>query len=65
MRTNKIKLFNFLEMLNDQNSIHEFLNLSKILATPGELTESITTDFNFSNVNKPYESYNGITIKLR
>jgi hypothetical protein len=27
-------------MLNDRSTIHEFINLSKLLAFPGELTES-------------------------
>ncbi|CAF2414309.1 unnamed protein product [Rotaria sp. Silwood2] len=52
-------------MLNDRSTIHEFLNLSKLLAFPGELTESTSIDFTFPNVEKPYESYIGINIKLR
>jgi hypothetical protein len=27
-------------MLNDRSTVHEFINLSKLLAFPGELTES-------------------------
>lgn len=27
-------------MLNDRSTIHEFINLSKLLAFPGELTEN-------------------------
>ncbi|CAF2840750.1 unnamed protein product [Rotaria sp. Silwood2] len=59
------KIRNFLKMLNDRSTIHEFLNLSKLLAFPGELTESTSIDFTFPNVEKPYESYIGINIKLR
>jgi len=29
-----------LEMLNDRSTVHEFINLSKLLAFPGELTEN-------------------------
>lgn len=28
------------EMLNDRSTVHEFINLTKLLAFPGELTES-------------------------
>jgi vacuolar protein sorting-associated protein 26 len=69
-------------MLNDRSTVHEFINLSKLLAFPGELTEStsigktasyfssifyvsIFSDFHFPNVEKPYESYVGINVKLR
>jgi vacuolar protein sorting-associated protein 26 len=70
-----------IEMLNDRSTVHEFINLSKLLAFPGELTEStsigkhhfirniflkyIFQDFHFPNVEKPYESYVGINVKLR
>ena len=52
-------------MLNDRSTIHEFISLSKLLAFPGELTENASLDFNFPNVEKPYESYMGINVKLR
>ncbi|CAF5224891.1 unnamed protein product, partial [Rotaria magnacalcarata] len=44
---------------------HEFINLSKLIALPGELTENTSIDFHFPNVEKPYESYIGINVKLR
>ena len=59
------KNFTFLEMLNDRSTVHEFINLSKLLAFPGDLTESTALDFAFPNVEKPYESYIGINVKLR
>lgn len=52
-------------MLNDRSTVHEFLNLSKLLAFPGDLTESASIDFSFKNVEKPYETYVGINAKLR
>ncbi|CAF1379323.1 unnamed protein product [Rotaria magnacalcarata] len=54
-----------IEMLSDRSAIHEFTNLTKLLAFPGELTENVSMDFNFPSVEKPYESYMGINIKLR
>lgn len=52
-------------MLNDRSTVHEFISLSKLLAFPGELTESSSIDFTFPNVEKPYETYVGINVKLR
>lgn len=52
-------------MLNDRSTIHEFINLSKLLGYPGELTENSSIDFTFPSVEKPFESYSGINVKLR
>lgn len=35
------------------------------LAPAGDLTENKTYDFEFLNVEKQYESYNGINVRLR
>ena len=35
------------------------------LDAPGELVQTKTYPFDFSNVDKQYESYNGINVKLR
>jgi len=35
------------------------------LAAPGELRQAQTFDFLFKNVEKQYESYLGINVKLR
>jgi vacuolar protein sorting-associated protein 26 len=57
--------FSFLELLNDRSTVHEFINQSKSLSFPGELTESQSMNFSFTNVEKSYESYIGINVKLR
>ena len=44
---------------------NEFLSLVHELAAPGELQHPQTFDFNFQNVEKQYESYNGINVKLQ
>jgi vacuolar protein sorting-associated protein 26 len=44
---------------------YEFLSLSQELAAPGEMRQAQTFDFNFKNVEKQYESYSGINVKLR
>lgn len=35
------------------------------LATPGEMRTAQSFDFEFKNVEKQYESYHGINVKLR
>jgi hypothetical protein len=39
--------------------------LSQELAAPGELKQNGTYDFEFKNIEKQYESYVGINVKLR
>ena len=58
-------LFSFLELYYDRGNHHEFVSLVKDLARPGELTQSQTFDFEFTHVEKPYESYTGQNVKLR
>lgn len=54
-----------IEMFYDRGSHYEFLSLVQELAAPGELQHPQTFPFNFKNVEKQYESYNGINVKLR
>lgn len=52
-------------MFFDRGTHHEFLTLNQELAAPGDLQHPQTYPFNFKNVEKQYESYNGINCKLR
>ena len=52
-------------MYFDRNTHHEFLSLQTELASPGELQHPVTLPFAFKNVEKQYESYHGINVKLR
>ena len=54
-----------LELFYDRGHHHEFLSLSQELAAPGEMRQAQTFDFLFKNVEKQYESYQGINVKLR
>ncbi|KAK8089523.1 vacuolar protein sorting-associated protein 26-domain-containing protein [Apiospora hydei] len=63
--TVKKKLRRPSEMFFDRGNHYEFLSLNQELAAPGELQHPQTFDFNFKNVEKQYESYNGINVKLR
>jgi vacuolar protein sorting-associated protein 26 len=52
-------------MFFDRGNHYEFLSLGQELASPGDLQHPQTFEFNFKNVEKQYESYNGINVKLR
>ena len=53
------------ELFYDRGHHHEFLSLSQELAAPGEMRQAQTFDFLFKNVEKQFESYHGINVKLR
>lgn len=53
------------ELFYDRGHHHEFLSLSQELAAPGEMRQAQTYDFVFKNVEKQFESYQGINVKLR
>ncbi len=57
--------FVFSELYYDRSNHHEFASLSKLLLYPGEITDTLSLDFNFPSVDKPYESYNGVNVRLR
>lgn len=54
-----------LELFSDKSNTHEFVDLVKELALPGELTQNRSYDFEFMQVEKPYESYTGANVRLR
>ena len=56
---------NATEMFYDRGNHYEFLSLVQELASPGEMRAAQNFDFEFKNVEKQYESYNGINVKLR
>ena len=53
------------ELFYDRGNHHEFTSLVKELATTGIMTENSTFDFEFLNVEKPYETYTGTNVRLR
>lgn len=61
----KMEFIGQIELYYDRGNHHEFVSLVKDLARPGELTQSQTFDFEFTHVEKPYESYTGQNVKLR
>ncbi|KAF2153072.1 vacuolar protein sorting-associated protein 26 [Myriangium duriaei CBS 260.36] len=61
----KVQFVGTIELFYDRNVSHEFLSLQTELAAPGELQHPHTFPFHFKNVEKPYESYSGINVRLR
>jgi vacuolar protein sorting-associated protein 26 len=61
----KVEFVGAIELFYDKGNHHQFLSLSQELAPPGELRQAQTFDFHFKNVEKQYESYQGINVKLR
>ncbi|NXS60426.1 VP26A protein, partial [Brachypteracias leptosomus] len=61
----RIEFVGQIELFNDKSNTHEFVNLVKELALPGELTQNRSYDFEFMQVEKPYESYIGANVRLR
>jgi len=61
----KIEFIGLIELYYDRGNHHEFLSLSKELARPGELTQNTSFDFEFSQVEKPFETYAGVNVRLR
>ncbi|CAB3409213.1 unnamed protein product [Caenorhabditis bovis] len=61
----RVEFIGQLEIFYGRGSLKDFLTLRKELATPGVITESVKLPFTFANVEKPYESYSGYSVKLR
>ncbi|PAA46151.1 hypothetical protein BOX15_Mlig012432g3 [Macrostomum lignano] len=61
----RVELLGLIEQFSDRSSQHEFLSMARELARPGILTQSCCLEFEFVSVEKPYESYFGVNVKLR
>ncbi|KAK6191434.1 hypothetical protein SNE40_003126 [Patella caerulea] len=61
----KIEFIGQIELYYDRGNHHEFTSLVKELARPGELVQNTSYNFEFQQVEKPYESYTGANVRLR
>ena len=62
----RIELIGQIELFYDRGNHHEFTSLVKELSKPGEIIDTTSTfNFDFQNVEKPYESYTGTNVRLR
>ncbi|KAK9456007.1 vacuolar protein sorting-associated protein 26-domain-containing protein [Dipodascopsis uninucleata] len=61
----KVQFIGTIELFSDRGNTYDFLTLGQELAAPGELHHPETYNFEFRNVEKQFESYNGINVRLR
>ncbi|GAA0160741.1 membrane traffic protein [Lithospermum erythrorhizon] len=61
----KVELLGQIEMYFDRGNFYDFTSLVRELDVPGELYERKTYPFEFSTVEMPYETYNGVNVRLR
>ncbi|KAJ8505632.1 hypothetical protein OPV22_006518 [Ensete ventricosum] len=61
----KIELLGQIELYFDRGNFYDFTSLVRELDVPGDIYERKTFPFEFSSVEMPYESYNGINVRLR
>ncbi|CAA7397685.1 unnamed protein product [Spirodela intermedia] len=61
----KIELLGQIELYVDRGNFYDFTSLVRELDVPGEIHERKTYPFEFSTVEMPYESYNGVNVRLR
>eukprot|EP00455_Lapot_gusevi_P003910 TRINITY_DN1159_c0_g1_i12.p2 TRINITY_DN1159_c0_g1~~TRINITY_DN1159_c0_g1_i12.p2 ORF type:complete len:311 (+),score=121.51 TRINITY_DN1159_c0_g1_i12:97-1029(+) len=61
----KIELIGQIELAFDRSNNYVFTSLVRDLEVPGTLTENKTYPFEFANVEKQYETYSGINVRLR
>jgi vacuolar protein sorting-associated protein 26 len=55
----------FAEVFYSQGNNYEFTSLVQELEPPGEFTTSKIYEFDFDSVDKQFESYHGINVRLR
>jgi len=61
----KVEFIGQIELFYDRGNHYEFTSLVRELSPAGELNDTQTYGFEFMNVEKQYESYNGINVRLR
>lgn len=61
----KVELLGQIEMYFDRGNFYDFTSLVRELDVPGELYEKKLYPFEFSTVEMPYETYNGVNVRLR
>lgn len=61
----RIEFIGQIEVYYDRGNHNEFCSLTKHLAQSGDLTQNTDFRFEFTQVEKPFESYTGANVKLR
>ncbi|KAF2598353.1 hypothetical protein F2Q68_00008173, partial [Brassica cretica] len=61
----KVELLGQIEMYFDRGNFYDFTSLVRELDVPGEIYEKKAYPFEFPTVEMPYETYNGVNVRLR
>eukprot|EP00842_Homolaphlyctis_polyrhiza_P005181 jgi/Hompol1/5664/HPOL_002052-RA len=61
----KIDFVGQIQLFYDRGNHYEFLSIAQELAAPGDIKQRETYDFDFKSVEKQFESYHGLNVKLR
>jgi vacuolar protein sorting-associated protein 26 len=61
----RVELIGTIENMFDKNQTTNFIQLGQELEPPGALTDSAEYNFSFNRVEKQFETYNGIIVRLR
>lgn len=62
----RVQLLGTIETKTNNGTVHDdFLSFAQELSAPGELRSTESFSFEFRNVEKMYESYRGINVRLR
>jgi len=61
----KLEFIGQIELYYDRGNHTQFIAIGKELATAGEISGETTYEFNFETVDKLYESYIGVNVRLR
>ena len=61
----KVEMIGQIELTQDKVSQYEFTSLVRELAAPGTLERSAQFHFDFNTVDKAYDSYTGLNVRLR
>ena len=61
----KIEVLGQIELYFDRGNAFDFVSLVREVMTPGELSAPASIPFEFKDVQLPYETYQGINVRLR
>ncbi|XP_033140116.1 vacuolar protein sorting-associated protein 26B [Brassica rapa] len=61
----KVELLGQIEMYFDRGNFYDFTSLVRELDVPGDIYDRKTYPFEFPTVEMPYETYNGVNVRLR
>ncbi|MCL7035102.1 hypothetical protein MKW94_010535 [Papaver nudicaule] len=61
----KIELLGQIELYLDRGNFYDFTSLVRELDVPGDIYDKKSYPFEFSTVEMPYETYNGVNVRLR